>query len=187
MKRIKTGIAFVVFFTGLSLSHAQNEIHPEAGYSPQIGTMVDMLEDLKGRIEEMTRNLTQAETDYLFDGDANSIGSLIMHLASTEAYYQVQSLEGRSWTDEEAAVWMVAGELNEKSREQLKGKPIAYYLELWDMVRNKTLQGLKTKDDAWFAAEVDEGINNHYVWYHVLEHSANHMGQIALVKNRLPE
>jgi len=187
MKVFKTGIAFIVFFTCLTLTHAQNKIKQEAGYSPQIGTMVDMLEDLKSRIEEMTRDLTQAETDYLFDDDANSIGSLIMHLVSTEAYYQVQSLEGRSWTDKEAAVWMVGGELNEKTREQLKGKPIAYYLELWDEVRNKTLEGLKAKDDAWFAADIDEGINNHYVWYHVLEHSANHMGQIALVKNRLPE
>jgi len=186
MKRLKTGIAFVVFFTGLTFTQAQYEINPEAGYSPQIGTMVDMLEDLKSRIEEMTRELTQAETDYLFDGDANSIGALIMHLAATEAYYQVETLEGRSWNDEEAAVWMVGGELNEKTREQLQGKPIAYYLELWDEVRKKTLEGLKAKDDAWFAADIDEGINNHYAWYHVLEHSANHMGQIALVKNRLP-
>ncbi|MGB5653537.1 MAG: DUF664 domain-containing protein [Robiginitalea sp.] len=185
--RIKTGFAFAVLFTSLSLTHAQYEIRPEAGYSPQIGTMVDMLEDLKGRIEEMTRDLTQAETDYLFDGDANSIGALIMHLAATEAYYQVETLEGRSWTDEEAALWSVGGELNEKTREQLKDRPIAYYLELWDEVREKTLEGLKAKDDTWFQAEIDEGINNHYAWFHVLEHSANHMGQIALVKNRLPE
>tara|TARA_Y100001972_G_scaffold128996_1_gene193300 strand:- start:1427 stop:1651 length:225 start_codon:yes stop_codon:yes gene_type:complete len=39
----------------------------------------------------------------------------------------------------------------------------------------------------WFAANIDEGVNNHWVWFHVLEHSANHMGQIALVKNRLPK
>lgn len=187
MERLKTGVAIVLFFLGLTLAHAQYEIKAEAGYSPQIGTMVDMLEDLKGRIAELTRDLTQAETDYLFDDDANSIGSLIMHLVATEAYYQVQTLEGQSWTDEESAVWMVAGELNEKSSEHLKGKPVKYYLELWDDVRTKTLEGLKTKDDAWFAADADEGINNHYVWYHVLEHSANHMGQIALVKNRLPE
>jgi hypothetical protein len=187
MKKIKAGFAFVLFFIGLTLAHAQYEIKAEAGYSPQIGTMVDMLEDLKGRIEELTRDLTQAETDYLFDDDANSIGSLIMHLVATEAYYQVQTLEGQSWTDEESAMWMVAGELNEKSRKQLKGKPVKYYLGLWDKVRKKTLEGLKAKDDAWFAADADEGINNHYVWYHVLEHSANHMGQIALVKNRLPE
>ncbi|MDM9632120.1 DUF664 domain-containing protein [Robiginitalea aurantiaca] len=187
MKNIKTGIFLLICLVSLSASHGQNELRPEAGYTPQIGTMVAMLEDLKGRIEEMTRDLTQAETDYLFDADANSIGALIMHLAANEAYYQVQTLEGRAWTDEEAAFWMIAGEMNEKTREQLKGKPIEYYLELWNEVRIKTLEGLRAKDDAWFDANIEEGINNHYVWYHVMEHSANHMGQIALVKNRLPK
>ncbi|WP_019668837.1 DUF664 domain-containing protein [Eudoraea adriatica] len=60
-------------------------------------------------------------------------------------------------------------------------------MDLWDQVRKETLEGFKTKDDAWFAANIDEGVNNHWAWFHILEHSANHMGQIALVKSRLPE
>ncbi|MGK2862936.1 MAG: hypothetical protein ACSLE0_13455 [Chitinophagaceae bacterium] len=46
----------------------------------------------------------------------------------------------------------------------------------------KTLAGLKAIDDAWFAARIDESMNNHWAWFHILEHQANHMGQIALVK-----
>lgn len=182
-------ILFTLLFSvvSLNISQAQYELNPAEGYSPQIGTMVAMLEDLKGRITEMVKDLNQSETDFLFDADANSIGGLVMHLASNEAYYQVQTLEGRNWTDEEAAVWMVAGELNDETRAELKGKPIKDYLELWDGVRKKTLEGLKTKDDAWFAANIEEGVNNHWVWFHVLEHSASHMGQISLVKNRLPK
>ena len=74
-----------------------------------------------------------------------------------------------------------------EARNQLKGNPIEYYLDLWDQVRKKTLEGLKTKDDKWFAASIDESMNNHWAWFHILEHQANHMCQIALVKNRLPE
>ena len=51
----------------------------------------------------------------------------------------------------------------------------------------KTLEKLKTKDDDWFASNIEEGLNYHYIWYHVMEHSANHMGQIATIKNRLPK
>ena len=87
--------------------------------------------------------------------------------------------------EKEEEFWGVASGLGKKSRDVLKGKPIKYYLDLWDQVRKETLEGLKTKDDVWFAANIDEGINNHWVWFHVMEHSANHMGQIALVKNRL--
>ena len=44
-----------------------------------------------------------------------------------------------------------------------------------------------TKDDDWFASSLEQGLNYHYIWYHVMEHSANHMGQIATIKNRLPK
>ncbi|MGK0495159.1 MAG: hypothetical protein ACJAU2_001544 [Maribacter sp.] len=52
-----------------------------------------------------------------------------------------------------------------------------YYLDLWNQLRQKTLAGLKTKEDAWFASEIDEGMSYHSAWYHVMEHLANHMGQ----------
>ncbi len=58
--------------------------------------MVDMLEELKDRLTEDIRDLDQAETDYLFDDKANSIGAIIMHLVATESYYQVETLEART-------------------------------------------------------------------------------------------
>ena len=110
-----------------------------------------------------------------------------MHLVSTEAYYQIETLEGRQWTEEEQARLGLAGELSGETKEILQGRPIQHYLDLWDEVREKTLAGLKTKDDHWFASNIEEGINYHWVWFHVMEHSANHMGQIGTIMNRLPE
>ncbi|MEO1053401.1 MAG: DUF664 domain-containing protein [Bacteroidota bacterium] len=186
MKTLKNTCCLLLICMPITFLHGQGQIIPKEGYSTQIGIMVVMLEDLKNTITEEVKALNQEQTDFLIDEKANSIGAMIMHLASTEAYYQVETLEGRTWTVEEAKRWGIAGELGHHSREDLKGKPIKYYLDLWDEVRKKTLEGLKAKDDEWFAADVDEGINNHWVWYHVLKHMANHMGQIALVKNRLP-
>jgi hypothetical protein len=84
-----------------SWTNAQYVVEPESGYSPQIGIMVDMLEEIKHRIAEDTRELGQAETDYLFDEKVNSIGAIIMHLAATEGYYQLETLEERTFTAEE--------------------------------------------------------------------------------------
>ena len=187
MRRLRTRILLSLIVIALTKANAQGEMKPVEGYSPQIGLMVYMLEDLKSRITDQVKDLDQSQTDFLYDNDANSIGSLIMHLVSTEVYYQDASFEGRPWTDAERANLEIAGELNEKTKNILKGKPIQYYLDLWDQVRQKSLAGLKTKDDKWFESSVDEGINYQYVWYHVMEHSANHMGQIATIKNRLPE
>ena len=187
MKSLKTKTSLLLLFLPMTLLNAQGELQPLKGYSPQIGLMVAMLEDLKDRITQQVKDLDQTQTDFLYDADANSIGSLVMHLVSTESYYQIATLEGRDWTEEEQRDFGMAGELNEKAKTLLKGKPIKYYLDLWDKVREKTLRGLKTKDDAWFASNIEEGLNYHYIWYHVMEHSANHMGQIATIKNRLPK
>jgi len=187
MKAFKTGSIFFVFFFTFASLHGQYKIIPEPVYSPQIGIMVNMLEDLKDRISDQVRNLNQEQTDFLFDDQANSIGAMVMHLVATESYYQVETLEERQWTDEEAGLLQLAGGMGPESREALKGKPITYYLDLWDGVRKKTLAGLKKRDDTWFASEIDDGINAHWAWFHVLEHTAAHMGQIDLVKKRLPQ
>ncbi|WP_149304162.1 DinB family protein [Pareuzebyella sediminis] len=187
MKTPMKKTALILTFLSLSLANAQYEIEPAERYTQNIGIMVSMLEDLKNRITEQVKDLDQSQTDFLYDGHANSIGALVMHLVSTEAYYRIETLEGRPWTEEEQARLGVAGELGDESKKNLKGKPIRHYLDLWDEVRQRTLAGLKTKDDEWFASNIEEGINYHWVWYHVLEHSANHMGQIATIKNRFPE
>jgi len=170
-----------------TIGFSQFEIKPEEGYTPNIGIMVNMLEDLKNRITEQVKDLNQTETDFEFDDKANSIGALLMHLVSTEAYFQIETLENRKWTEEEQKGLGIGAGLNEHSKPLLKKKPIQYYLDLWNEIRQKTLAGLKTKDDTWFASELDEGINYHWAWFHVMEHQANHMGQIVLVKNRLPK
>ncbi|RDY61547.1 DinB family protein [Flagellimonas nanhaiensis] len=187
MRSLKTKVASILLLLPIILLNAQGELKSVEGYSPKIGLMVYMLEDLKDRITQQVKDLNQSEIDFLYDADANSIGSLIMHLVSTESYYQTATLKGREWTEDELVRFGIAGELNEEVRNILKGKPIKHYLDLWDEIREKTLKELKTKDDDWFASNIEEGLNYHYIWYHVMEHSANHMGQIATIKNRLPK
>jgi len=187
MKALKIKAASLLLLIPILLLNAQGELKSVEGYTPNIGMMVYMLEDLKDRITEQVKDLDLAQTDFLYDADANSIGALLMHLVSTESYYQTATLKGRDWTEDELTRYGMAGELNEAVKNILKGKPITYYLDLWDEVRAITLTELKTKDDDWFASNIEEGLNYHYIWYHVMEHSANHMGQIATIKNRLPK
>lgn len=187
MKSLSLKITSLFIFLSITASFAQGELKPVEGYSPNIGDMVFMLEDLKARITDQVKDLSQAQTDFQYDENANSIGALIMHLVSTESYYQVATLEGREWTEAEQKKYGLAGEITPEVKKRLIGKPISYYLNLWDEVRAQSLAGLKTKDDAWFASNLEESINYHYIWYHVMEHSAAHMGQIATVKNRMEE
>ncbi|WP_229719722.1 DinB family protein [Winogradskyella haliclonae] len=174
-------ILFVCFFT---ISNAQYDVKPPKGYSNDIGNMVSMLDGLKARVERIVRNLDQNGTDFLLDENANTPGAMIYHLAATEAYYQVYTFEGRQFNKDEDAKWGTALSLGDKARKEFVGKPIQYYLDIYDEVRAKTKKLLKEKDDAWFA-ESNGGMTNHWAWFHVMEHQANHMGQLAMISKRI--
>lgn len=163
---------------------SQSEIKPPKGYSHDIGNMISMLDNLKRRVERNVSGLDQAGTDFLLDENANSPGAIIYHLAATEAYYQVYTFEGRGFNAEEEKKWGTALSLGDKARAEFKGKPMRYYRDIYDDVRKKTKALLKTKDDKWFA-EKNGNMTNHWAWFHVMEHQANHMGQLAMITKRI--
>ncbi|WP_413999835.1 DinB family protein [Flavobacterium sp. W1B] len=157
------------------------------GASPQVAAMISMLENLKDRVENVVKNMDQYELDYLHDEQANRIGSLIMHLAATEAYYQVFTFEKREFNIEEKKKWNTALNLDQGGRDEIKGHNVQYYLDIYNEVRAKTIAELKQRDDAWFE-EVQTGYDwtNHYCWFHVMEHQSSHLGQILFLKKRIP-
>ena len=181
----KYSILFVLLFV-VSFVSAQ-KIKARKGYTPQIGVMVDMLEEGKKEIYKRVKNLNQDQTDYLMDEKANRIGALIMHILAVETVYQIETFEGRYFSEEEKLKWDAALNLDDKGREELKGNPIKHYLDIWDEVREKTLKVLKTKDDKWLSTNYDMVSNYHWSWYHVMEHQAKHFGQISMLLERMPK
>lgn len=181
---MKTSALFLFLVSFSSIIVAQSTIDVPRGFSNDIGQMISMLDNLKKRVERHVVNLDQEGTDFLLDEKANSPGAIIYHLAATEAYYQVYTFEGRGFNKEEAKKWDTALNLGDKARKEFKGKPISYYIEIYDEVRANTKALLKTKDDAWFK-EMNGNMSNHWAWFHVMEHQANHMGQLALITKRL--
>jgi len=76
-----------------------NILGPRPGYSPQIGVFVSELTWLReaNGIIVTTKGLSQADLDYLIDPNANTIGALMLHLAATETYYQMNTFDGMKW------------------------------------------------------------------------------------------
>ena len=177
---------FLILLITVSFSIQAQTIESPKGYDDQLGAIVSMMDDLKQRVTNSVSGLNQYGTDFLLDEDANRIGAMIMHLAATEVYYQLYTFENRGYNDEEAKRWSAALNLGDAGREEFIDKPIDYYLEQWDEVRKETKRLLKTKDDEWLSQKVEgSSMNNHWAWYHVMEHQANHMGQIILIIKRI--
>lgn len=172
-----------------------NMLGPLPGYSPAIGTFVSQLTWMRevNGVLAATKKLTQADLDYLFDKDANTIGALMLHLAATETYYQMNTFDGTkwdSWPEDVKKKWDPAMELGDAGRATIKGHDREYYVNILHEVREKTLAEFKKRDDAWFLAADKTWFwgptNNLCKWFHVCEHEAHHTGQIALLRKRIP-
>ena len=151
-----------------------------------------MLNWIRESVIRNVEGLTQADLDFLMDPKANTIGALLSHLAATDTIYQdLTFYKLKEFSDDNKKKWGVAMELGDEARKQIKGNNLDYYLSNMKEVREKTLAELKKRDDKWFQ-EVDPAFfggkptNNFCKWFHVCEHEANHRGQIALVRKRIP-
>lgn len=170
-----------------------NFVGPKDGYTPQIGTLVSMMNWMRETITYPVVDLSVKELDYLHDEDSNSIGAMLWHLAATERFYQINTFDGKSWGDwpaKDEEEFSVAMSLGDAGRAQIKGHPIDFYMEKLERVREYSLKELAKRDDEWLL-KIDPNwvwshpTNNYCKWFHVVEHESNHNGQIKYIKSRI--
>lgn len=203
-KFIKTTAALTTAFTGISLFPQNvfsmdttpadniNIIGPKEGFSPHIGTLVSMMNWMRMAILRPVQNMTMEKLDYLHDPKSNTIGAMLLHLAATEKYYQLNTFDGIKWGSWDESIkkqWDVPMSLGDEGRKQIKGKNLDYYLTILREGREKSIAEFKKRDDAWLL-KADQTwswgpTNNYCKWFHVVEHESNHNGQIKWIKSRL--
>jgi hypothetical protein len=167
-----------------------NHIGPQAGYTPQIGTLISMLDWVSNSVIQYNKKLTVDQLDYLHDKESNTIGSLMLHLAATEVIYQDLTFHDlQDFSADNKAKWDVPMKLEESARTQIKGNPLSYYKDAFDEVRAVTKAEMKKRDDAWLLSgeTKDWDWNNYCKWFHVTEHYANHRGQMTWYAKRIPK
>jgi len=195
IKESSLSAGILAFPTFLSFPQQSKEglhiLGPLDSYSPHIGALVSMFRWIINSVNIEVSSLSIEELDFVYDSESNSIGSLLLHLAATEASYQVNTFEERKFNREETSKWEAARDLGEKARQQIKGHDIVYYQQIRSEIHEKTLAGFRERDDKWLA-KIDPSFfsqqptNNYAKWFHVIEHEANHRGQITWFKKRLP-
>jgi Protein of unknown function (DUF664) len=167
-----------------------NHLGPRAGFSPQIGSLISMLDWLSNSVIQYNSKLSVADLDYIHDEDSNSIGSLMMHVAATEVIYQDMTFFNLDdFTAKNKEKWGVAMDLGKVAQEKIKGNPLSYYKDVLTEVRITTKAEMKNRDDKWLLSgeTKDWNWNNYCKWFHVAEHYANHRGQMTWYAKRLPK
>ncbi len=137
--------------------------------------------------------LSVEQLDFQLDDQSNSIGAMLLHLAATERFYQLNTfdeLEWGTWSKEIQKEWGVASGLGKDARKKIKGHPIEYYLSKLEVVRAVTKTEFAKRDDTWLMKQGlffgDRPTNNYCKWFHVCEHESNHNGQMKLILKRIP-
>lgn len=158
------------------------------GFTPQIGRLVSMLNYVRHTTIEAVAGLEPGQLDFMPDAQSNSIGALLSHIAAAEVGYQAATFHRRELSAQEKDEWGAAFALGDRSRQEIRGHDLAYYLARLEQVRTVTLQQLLGLDDAWLEVEATFGngkrINNYFKWFHVLGHEINHRGQIRWLRTR---
>jgi hypothetical protein len=169
-----------------------NVIGPKQGYSPQVGTLVSMMNWMRQVILGSVEGMSVKELDYLHDDKSNSIGAMLLHLAATERFYYLHTVDGRAWGEWEEAdknTYNVAMSLGDEARETIRGNDLEFYLKKLSDVREGTLKAFAKRDDQWLLSVDKEWFwgptNNYCKWFHVCEHESNHNGQIKYIKSRI--
>jgi uncharacterized damage-inducible protein DinB len=166
-------------------------IGPKDGYSPHVGTLLSMMAWMRSVLLASVKNLNQDQLDELYDERANTIGSLLLHLAATERYYQISTFNWNTdFRGDGKIKWEAAMELGDQGRKEIRGNNLDYYLRILTDTRNITIKEFKKRDDKWLAKVDPTGFqnmptNNYCKWFHVCEHESNHNGQIKWLRNRL--
>ncbi|QCX00385.1 DinB family protein [Aggregatimonas sangjinii] len=169
-----------------------NVVGPKEGYTPQIGTLVSMMNWMRMVILSPVKDMSVSDLDFLVDEDANSIGAMLMHLAATERFYQIHTFDNKNWGDWPKAdreKWTVASGLGEEARKKIKGNSYDFYLNELTTVRENTLKEFANRDDEWLMTVDNDWpwgpTNNYCKWFHVCEHESNHNGQFKFIKSRI--
>ena len=159
-----------------------------AGFTPQIGRLVSMMNSVRFTTLAAVAGLGVNELDYLHDAQSNSIGTLLAHIAAAEMGYQAATFFERDLNEDESRAWGTAIKMGENARGEIRGNDLAYYVQKLEQVRAITLAELARCDDQWLEVESSFGngqrINNYFKWFHVFGHELNHRGQIRWLRAR---
>lgn len=166
------------------------KIKNQSQLSQQMGHLVSMMDYARYTTLQAVKGLTLEELDYVQDEESNSIGALLYHIAAVEFGFQIGFFEKRKPNKAEADEWGAAYDLGDKGRKEIKEKPLEFYIEKLNQVRERTLNEFKKLDDDWLYEEVlwEAHPSNHYfIWFHIFEDEINHRGQIRWLRRRLPK
>lgn len=159
---------------------------PLEGFNPEMGLLAAMLQDsTREWREELGRVGKEAVLRQPFP-NGHSIGTLMLHIANVEAFWIEKIAAGRA-LDPEEEKRLLSNEINQYGVfwPPSPRKPLAYFLEIQDNIRRRTLMTLQELGDPSMLITRRSGktaFTLRWIINHVITHEAYHAGQAVLLQ-----
>ncbi|MHA2498815.1 MAG: DinB family protein [Candidatus Hodarchaeales archaeon] len=151
--------------------------------SPRVALWYSQMEEQRKRLLEIVAEIDAEILDDTPDErKIETIGTLLLHIAAVEWSWIFEDIDGRTMDFER---WKYAFPLRPSvDLPQLKGKPKQFFLERLAEVRAEVYQRLRRLADHDLEKSVgtgDDKFSIEWIFFHILEHEAMHIGQISLL------
>ncbi len=158
-------------------------------FSREIGLFLASLEKIRKKWREAVKDLSKSELATRILPEIQPIGTIIIHIAEAECFWMQEIVEGKPMTDEIKDLFHHDLWFKDFATEDLD---IEYCLEVVEKIHfmtRKTLSEFTDDDLEKTFARRREDRETHYslrwIFVHLLEHDAEHKGQIMMIKRLL--
>ncbi|MBX7172845.1 MAG: DinB family protein [Pyrinomonadaceae bacterium] len=164
-------------------------LQPVPNFSPEIGLFLASLYKIREAWKVAVKDLSKTELAAKILPDVQPIGTIIIHIAEVEYFWIQQIVEGKELTAEIVNLLHHDLWFRDFAAEDLD---IDYCLEVVEKIHQMTLETLAKFTDADLKrtfVRMLQDRETHYslrwIFVHLLEHDAEHKGQILMIKRLL--
>jgi len=161
---------------------------PHPGLSTGIGYYLGGMEEVRNQVNVAVKNLPDDVIGKPAFLGAHSIGGLVLHIGEAEWFFMQMVVSGHKLTDEDSKqpYWDVLDDLERVARE---GYTAEFCLKEVEKIRNQTRDVLFSYNDKDLEriitfernGETTE-YNLRWILHHLIDHEAQHKGQIFMLK-----
>ena len=160
-------------------------VTPLPGYEPVVGRWLWIMEDARQRTKEALEGITQRELDWTGPGWADSIGTILYHIALIEMDWLYVEVLEREAPPAIAALFPHASRDAQGRLSAVGGLGLADYLRLLDTVRATFLAEFQGMSEAEFRRvrrlEAYD-VTPEWVIYHMAQHEIEHHGDLMALR-----
>jgi uncharacterized damage-inducible protein DinB len=160
-------------------------IEPLPGYEPEIGLLLAVMDEGRQRTKQALAGLSEGALNATPGPGGNSIGTILYHLAAIEADWLYSEILEQPFPPDAAALFPRNVRDDEGRLTTIETEDLDSLIARLDAVRvllRDGLRGMSLQEFRRVRVLPDYDVTPDYVLHHLMQHEAEHRGEIAMLR-----